>query len=266
MDIKISYDIHPAAELYPMMGQSELAEMAEDIRQNGLLTPVELLDDQVVDGRNRLAACEIAGVEPSYVDIELTDMDVVDYVISKNEKRRQLTTSQRAMVAVSIANLRHGGDRLADRPLGQKTIQNAADEVGVSRRTVVRGKRVADKAPKEVSKAVKSGVVTVNDAEAVSSLPEEEQKMALDSVKSGESKTMAQAVAKSSKPEKPKEKKPATLSELKRHAKSQMGVVIRLFDDMNRLSPSPPTKKSIDSIMQDLFDAIDTWPSSSASE
>jgi hypothetical protein len=41
---------------------------ADDIRQNGLVEPVALLDGLVLDGRNRLRACEIAGVEPRFVE------------------------------------------------------------------------------------------------------------------------------------------------------------------------------------------------------
>ena len=59
--------IHLRAEMFPMMPEEELAELAEDIRENGLIHPIMLdTDGQVIDGRNRLAACKLAKVEPRF--------------------------------------------------------------------------------------------------------------------------------------------------------------------------------------------------------
>jgi ParB-like chromosome segregation protein Spo0J len=56
-------DIHPAAELFPMMAPEQLAELAEDIKTNGLRVPIKRMrDGACIDGRNRLRACEMAGV------------------------------------------------------------------------------------------------------------------------------------------------------------------------------------------------------------
>ncbi len=78
---------HPAAELFPFMSDEELGELAADIRAHGLLEPIVLLDGLVLDGRNRLRACEAAGVEPRFVDWDGTG-DPAVWVISKNLKRR----------------------------------------------------------------------------------------------------------------------------------------------------------------------------------
>ena len=83
------------------MSDEELAELAADIRAHGLLEPIVLLDGLVLDGRNRLRACEAAGVEPRFVDWDGTG-DPAVWVISKNLKRRHLSTSQRAMVAAKL--------------------------------------------------------------------------------------------------------------------------------------------------------------------
>jgi ParB-like chromosome segregation protein Spo0J len=90
--------VHPAADLFPMMGETELAELAADIAASGQREPIAITPkDEVLDGRNRLAACKIAKVTPITKLVE-TD-DPVAYVVSLNVKRRNLTVGQRAIAA-----------------------------------------------------------------------------------------------------------------------------------------------------------------------
>src|SRR6516162_3469675 len=59
--------VHPAAEAFPEMSASELQELADDIKSRGLMHPIMRTDDDtVLDGRNRLKACEIASVKPRF--------------------------------------------------------------------------------------------------------------------------------------------------------------------------------------------------------
>jgi hypothetical protein len=60
----------------------------------------------------------------------------LDYVISLNEKRRHLTTSQRAMVAVEIANLPQGGDRRSEDFKAQNQALISAPEPTESQRAM----------------------------------------------------------------------------------------------------------------------------------
>lgn len=99
----MTYDVHPAADLFPMLGDEELQELAEDIRVNGLIEPVWLWNDPqrgrvLLDGRNRVAACAIAGVEPT--TRTYTGDDPVSFVISENVRRRHLTEGQKADIAL----------------------------------------------------------------------------------------------------------------------------------------------------------------------
>jgi ParB-like chromosome segregation protein Spo0J len=95
--------IHPAAEAFRMMSDDELKELAEDIKANGLMHPIMLTADgrQLVDGRNRLRACEIAGVEPRY-DWLPQGADPADYVVSHNITRRNITQGQKALALALI--------------------------------------------------------------------------------------------------------------------------------------------------------------------
>lgn len=95
------YKVHPVADLFPMLPDEELRELAEDIKENGLIFPIVLDgDQQLIDGRNRLRACELAGVEPAFTS--LNGHDPIAYIISTNVNRRHLNKGQQAM-AVAMA-------------------------------------------------------------------------------------------------------------------------------------------------------------------
>jgi len=93
--------VHPAADLFPMLPGDELQALAEDIRANGLAVPVVIdAENRIVDGRNRLAACKLAGVEPRFE--QLGARDPLTYIFSMNISRRHLTKGQAAMAAAFL--------------------------------------------------------------------------------------------------------------------------------------------------------------------
>jgi ParB-like chromosome segregation protein Spo0J len=53
-------------------------------------------DGRVLDGRHRLKACQLAGVEPRTVTVEGTDP--LAYILGTNLARRNLSSGQRAVV------------------------------------------------------------------------------------------------------------------------------------------------------------------------
>ena len=79
---------HPYADAWPLLGEDELAELAEDIRANGLLDPIVTLDGLILDGRNRYAACGLSGVEPITEAFSGTDDEALAFVQSVNGARR----------------------------------------------------------------------------------------------------------------------------------------------------------------------------------
>jgi len=93
--------VHPVAELFPMMSDEELDDLAEDIKVNGLLHPI-VLDESgmLIDGRNRFEACRRAGIEPKCET--LNGQDPVAFILSQNDKRRHMTKGQRAMLITMV--------------------------------------------------------------------------------------------------------------------------------------------------------------------
>lgn len=104
--------VHPIADMLPMLSEDELADLAADIKEHGqqLEIVVTDIDDEEVllDGRNRLRACEIAGVNPKIR--KLNGEDPVAFIIAAN-MRRDITKGQRAIWAAQAAPYTEQGKR-----------------------------------------------------------------------------------------------------------------------------------------------------------
>lgn len=98
---------HPLAALFPLMDAAGIAELAQDIKTNGLHDPILLHEGKILDGRNRFAACQQAKVKPSweFFDARRHGQSPLAYVVSTNLKRRHLTASQKAMIAAEALPL-----------------------------------------------------------------------------------------------------------------------------------------------------------------
>jgi hypothetical protein len=99
----ISFTVHPAAEAFPMLPEDELQSLADDIKAKGLYHPIVLSADgtELIDGRNRLAACTLAGVEPRF-DRLPKNVDPRVYIVSANIYRRHITKGQKALAVALI--------------------------------------------------------------------------------------------------------------------------------------------------------------------
>lgn len=143
--------VHPVADLFPMLADDELADLAEDIKQRGLLHPVVLdAEGRVLDGRNRMAACRLLGIEPSTETYDGDDPD--GYALSVNIARRHLTRGQQAMIAAK-----------AGRVLQQNTVRAAAADHKVSAARLSYATTVAQHAPDLVD-AVITGATGLDEA------------------------------------------------------------------------------------------------------
>jgi len=167
---KTALKVHPAAEIFPMLNAEELDALALDIKANGLQQPIVMWEGLLLDGRNRLAACGMCGVEPSFKQYE--GNSPVTFVISANIKRRQLDASQRACVAVELEPmfaveakkrmLKGVKDPVVNLPQG-KAREQAAEVVGVSPSMVSLAKAIKVSDPAMFDR-VKFGDMTINAA------------------------------------------------------------------------------------------------------
>lgn len=182
------------ANIFPLMDGPDFDALVDDIKRHGQREPIWSYNGEILDGRNRFRACKELGIGAIVEPWIPTNGDKpIDFVVSKNLKRRHLTSSQRGHVANTIAQLLQG-EKKADsgNPLSQK---EAAKLLNVSVDTVKTARKVADNADPAVNAAVASGDVSLNDAAAVATQPKPKQRRALRKVKAGKAKTMKEAIA-----------------------------------------------------------------------
>lgn len=186
---------HEVSKLFPLMEGEELSRLAANIKKNGLRVPIVITDDeQVVDGRNRLTACEMAEVKPKFETTNLTGEELVEFVWSLNAERRQLTKSQRDAAGVEMEafieaeekkarrkSASAGGKAKAAKVNGssadvsadtsakqkydntQRTTAKVAAKVNSSPAAISRAKAVKERAP-DLFKQMKDGKLKTNSA------------------------------------------------------------------------------------------------------
>ncbi|MFJ2637542.1 MULTISPECIES: ParB N-terminal domain-containing protein [unclassified Streptomyces] len=80
-----------------MLSEDELLDLANSIKTEGQHEDIVLdVDGVLLDGRNRLAACKLAGVEPSFTTY--TGNDPIRVIYSGNVYRRHISKGQQAMI------------------------------------------------------------------------------------------------------------------------------------------------------------------------
>ena len=168
---------HPLANLFPMMPEDEIARLADDICTFGQKEPILLHEGLVLDGRNRLAACRFADIEPVFA--EFAGDDPLNHVLSLNLHRRHLTESQRALVAAALVDWERGLNQHTAGPANLQT-REAARKLSISERAVAAARRIHEHGTAELLDAIRDGRVSVHAGEAISDLQGEEQRRVLE--------------------------------------------------------------------------------------
>lgn len=189
MQSKLPVKVHPIANIFPMMNADEFAGLKGDIEKNGVKDSIVFWKDELIDGRNRLAAMIELDIDWNAYAAELDDdIDPVGYVISHNLHRRHLDVSQRAMVAGRLRDMfdgeakermsKGGGDKKSKKaksgveilppPIESKKSRDAAgDALNVSGKSVDAATKVLKSGNEELIAKVESGEVSVSKAAAI---------------------------------------------------------------------------------------------------
>lgn len=167
---------HPLASIFPLLKGKPFEELVADIKTSGLIVPILLYEDKVLDGRNRYNACLETNTKLRFDTYRGTDPR--GHVISLNLRRRHLDESQRAMCAARLARLKHGEHGVQKGVHGRSveasidassdvSQKEAAVEFKVSRGSVQRARQVLDHGTDSLQQLVDDKIITVVAAEKV---------------------------------------------------------------------------------------------------
>ena len=192
---KIPY--HPFSEISTFGEGIDLEDLTATIQKHGYHPnePIVLYQDKILEGRHRHSCAAHGEVEPTFVVLEGTEAEAVEYV-RKKVLRQHLNAGQRAAVISAIVDIVRKFAHNIDKP----TNEDKAQEAGVSRRTVDFHAAVEKNGSAAVQRAARTGQVSFSDAASVCDRPKAEQDKALQAVRDGKAKTLAEAVG----PKKPK--------------------------------------------------------------
>lgn len=236
--------IHPIAEVFPLLDGAHLDQLAASIKSVGQLHPIIVLDDMVLDGRCRLAACKLARVEPKTIQYKgKKDIaSLIAFVDAVNDKRRHLSQSQRAVSAFKLTKL--APDKKCQLALSQA---DAAEKLGVSERSVKRASKVVQSAVPAIVDKVIAGTLSVSKAATIAELPKKEQQAAMKSV--------------SIKPQKNGQvTRDGRLWQLWDDA---FGKLVRLTGDLKNHFPNPALHSQLRDRLNDAIKIKDQWKASS---
>jgi hypothetical protein len=167
--------VHPVADLFPLLPDDELADLAADITERGLLQPIVLdAEGRILDGRNRCRACWQAGVKPTFVDYEGDDPD--GYALAVNITRRHMTKGQQAMVVARA------------RSVSEQSVRSMAKATGVTSTRIANASTVLDHAP-DLADAVVTGATSLDEAYKVA----RDRKRAADDTEAQMARLLAEA-------------------------------------------------------------------------
>jgi len=169
---------HPATKLFPLLTDEEFAALCDDIRKNGQQEPIVLLNGRVIDGRNRLRACQKIGIKPKTRNAKGNPFDLV---MSLNYHRRHLRPHEKGEALRQYLEAKGGkaGQNKGGRPSkngkprhsGAVSVRDVAKELGVpeatARKQIKAAETYAD-LPKALQEKVDSGECPIELAPRVS--------------------------------------------------------------------------------------------------
>ena len=176
---ELTYKRHKLSEIWGDMPAPEFSKLKADIKKNGILNPIIVIEDGdevfVLDGWHRYKAALAIGADCPESGWSPEDGSPVDLVLSANLHRRNLTPKQRALAVVKCRKFKKAGRPKATPSTSQGTpspeqqlelpasTAEMAAEAQVSPRTITDARAVEDAG---LSDAVTSGDKTLADAAA----------------------------------------------------------------------------------------------------
>jgi len=159
LSINSEYD-----KLVPKLSGEEYNSLKESIKTYGLWMPLIVNPQgEILDGHHRFRACIELEIKTKHAE-RVFENKLLEkkFVIECNLKRRQLTEFQKAELGMplqkineDLAKLRMVKPESSNGYTIGTSVQNTADEIGMSRGTFERAKKIIEKAPEEIKQKLR---------------------------------------------------------------------------------------------------------------
>lgn len=160
MDAKRLQEIR---SLFPRPDADQRQRLAEDIRRNGVLTPVLTFQGEVVDGLTRSEIAAELGIPCPSVEYAGHEDDLLSHILGLNLCRRHLNPSQRAAIAIRAGLMERAyanQDRRPGRPSGEhrpaagRAVERVAERVSASPKYVQLADKLNSQSPELLDRVV----------------------------------------------------------------------------------------------------------------
>ncbi len=159
------YEHHPLSEMFPIR-EGSIESQAEHIKSSGLLQPIVLFEDKILDGRKRQESCRIAKIDPRFTVFKGSTMQAMDYVFGANFPFSNLTQSQRTCVAAAYLDMKTrvtkeiGYTAKDYKPRGRLSVI-VAKQFNIGSKALEQARWIMNNHPKKFQK-IKSGELKIN--------------------------------------------------------------------------------------------------------
>ena len=160
----------------PRLSTREFANLTEDIRQHGVLTPILVYEGKIIDGHNRYRICKEYNIPFETKEMNFSsDGEAIVWIIKEQVGKRNLTPFQRCEMVLryepeiraelaerrkaAISYFRRTGEVME---AGSDTGTILGDMVGVSRHSIFRVKRILEIADEETKELARAGKISIH--------------------------------------------------------------------------------------------------------
>ena len=167
---KIQFKINTEYEsLVHPLSEEQYTSLKKSIKESGLWMPIIINQDKVIlDGHHRYKICKELEIEITYVERAFeNDLFEKKFVIECNLKRRQLNDFQRSELGIPLQEINEkiakqkmvegGKSKVSANEKPYHSGKKTADEIGVSRGTFERAKKIIQRAPEDIKQKLRDG-------------------------------------------------------------------------------------------------------------
>lgn len=167
---------HPLSAAFPDMSREEYSELLDSVGKIGILNPIVIFEDMIIDGWHRYMASVELDIECPADDLP-EHIDPREFVIAQNISRRSLTASQRALAVVTVNAWRRSGvtNKAHPEDAPEKTKKQLAEMSNTSTATIERAKKIVTDAVAEVIEAVHAGEIGLVKASEIAKMDKDKQ-------------------------------------------------------------------------------------------